>query len=90
MLFFTRDIDSLCPGYEFKGLKLCCKSILAFPFLGYVSALEHSLSLLPMTGLVKGFVVFSGKEDVLMKKKNGFSNPALKPVRSLQLVFCAT
>lgn len=41
-------------------------------------------------GLVKGFVVFSGKEDVLMKKKDGFSNPALEPVRSLHLVFCVT
>lgn len=33
---------------EFKGLKLHCKEKLAFLFLGYVSALEHSLSLPPV------------------------------------------
>lgn len=75
---------------EFKGLKLCCESILAFPFLGYVSALEHSLSLLPMTGSLEGFVAFSGKEDVHIKKKNHIANPTLEPVRSLHLVFCIT
>lgn len=75
---------------EFKGLKLCCESILAFPFLGYVSALNHSLSLLPITGSVKGFVAFSGKEDVCMRKKNHVANPTLEPVRSLHLVFFIT
>lgn len=54
---------------EFKGLRLHFKTVLAFPFLGYVSVLGHSLSLLPMTGSVKGFVIFYEKEDVYVLKQ---------------------
>lgn len=75
---------------EFKGLKLHGEEILAFPFLGYVSASEHSLSLLLVAELVEGFVELSGKEDVCMKKKRSIENVTLKPVKNVHLVFSIT